>query len=211
MISLAVIDDDQMLLDGLRAWINGVEDVRVSSVAHTVDEFFAGGPDGIDVVILDMLLADRSDPVANVRRIDDSGLRVLAVSVVPSAELGRQVTRAGACGYLTKDHDLEGLMTAIREVHSNGAVHSPELALAWLTDRAANRPHLSKQELAVVVAYASGMTLTAAARSVGVQPATAKGYLDRVKDKYREAGRPVFTKLDLAARVREDGLEWRQA
>ena|SRR5215469_12803264 len=70
----------------------------------------------------------------------------------------------------------------------------------------AGRPHLAPQELAVLLAYTSGMTLAAAARHIGVRPTTAKLYLERVKEKYRRAGRPTYTKLDLAARVREDGL-----
>ena len=55
-------------------------------------------------------------------------------------------------------------------------------------------------------AYAAGMTLEAAARRTGIRPSTAKHYLERIKQKYRSAGRPTYTKLDLAARVREDGL-----
>ncbi|MFC7760992.1 hypothetical protein ACFQY4_25385 [Catellatospora bangladeshensis] len=35
------------------------------------------------------------------------------------------------------------------------------------------------------------MTLTAAARKLGIQPATAKNYLDRVKEKYRRAAAHV--------------------
>jgi hypothetical protein len=58
-----------------------------------------------------------------------------------------------------------------------------------------------------LLAYASGLTLAAAARQAGIRPGTAKSYLDRVKEKYARAGRPTYTKLDLVARVREDGLE----
>ncbi len=67
-------------------------------------------------------------------------------------------------------------------------------------------PHLSPQERVVLVHYASGLTLAAAARRAGVQPATAKKYLDRVKEKYAACGRVSYTKLDLAARAREDGV-----
>jgi hypothetical protein len=57
------------------------------------------------------------------------------------------------------------------------------------------------------VAYASGMTLNATARHANIRPETAKTYLDRVKTKYQQAGRPSYTKLDLADRVREDDLD----
>jgi hypothetical protein len=48
------------------------------------------------------------------------------------------------------------------------------------------------------------MTLEAAARHIGVKPGTAKTYLDRVKAKYGDVGRPAYTKLQLAQRLRED-------
>jgi len=207
VISVSVVDDDRMLLDGLEAWFGSVGDLSVRACVRTVDELLDTGIPPGDVVVLDLLLADRSDPVRNVGRLVEAGSRVLVVSVVPQAELGIDVVRAGASGYLTKDHDLGVLAEAIREVAAGNTAHSPELAFAWSRDTRPDRPQLSAQERAVLMAYASGMTLAAAARNVGVRPATAKKYLDRVKEKYSRAGRPAYTKLDLANRVREDGLE----
>jgi two-component system, NarL family, nitrate/nitrite response regulator NarL len=208
MISVSVVDDDRMLLDGMTAWFSSVEDLELRACVSTVDELVLAEP--ADVVVLDLLLADRSDPVHNVTRVLDTGSRVLVVSVVPESAQGIDVVRAGASGYLTKDHDLDVLTAAIREVAAGGTAHSPELAYAWFRDDRPDRPRLSGQERAVLMAYASGMTLVAAARKVGVRPATAKKYLDRVKEKYTTAGRPTYTKLDLADRVREDGLNRHQ-
>ncbi|MFF2079221.1 AAA family ATPase [Kitasatospora sp. NPDC058162] len=73
-------------------------------------------------------------------------------------------------------------------------------------DGGPNRPRLSPKELQVLLDYASGLTLKSAARRAGITPNTAKDYLDRVKAKYRRAGRPAYTKIDLATRVREDGF-----
>ncbi|GAA3474944.1 hypothetical protein GCM10018965_094970 [Nonomuraea roseola] len=195
-----------MLIEGLAAWLAGVPDVRLTGRAATVAELLGTEPSPADVVLLDLLLADRSDPVGNVRTLVRLRRRVLVVSVLTSGDMARQMIDAGAGGYLTKDHDLAALVEKIREVAKEEVAISPELALGWLADRDGDRPILSPQERAVLLAYASGMTLTAAARSAGVQPGTAKNYLERVKDKYRKAGRPTYTKLELAARVREDGL-----
>ncbi|MEV6307223.1 hypothetical protein AB0M10_01305 [Streptomyces sp. NPDC051840] len=67
-------------------------------------------------------------------------------------------------------------------------------------------PRLAPKELQILLDYVSGMTLKSAARRAGVTPNTAKDYLSRVKTKYRLAGRPAYTKIDLAHRVQEDGL-----
>jgi two-component system nitrate/nitrite response regulator NarL len=206
MIEVSVVDDDRMLLDGMAAWFSSVEDVVLRAQACSVDELFETGLPIAEVVVLDLVLADGSDPVHNVRRLVDAGARVLVVSVVPRGEQGIDVVSAGACGYLTKDHDLTVLADAVRRAAAGDNVHSPELAFAWCRSDRPDRPHLSGQERAVLLAYASGMTLSAAARHAGIQPGTAKVYLDRVKDKYTRAGRPTYTKLDLADRVREDDL-----
>jgi two-component system nitrate/nitrite response regulator NarL len=160
----------------------------------------------LDVVLLDLLLRDGSDPADNVRRLAGAGYRVLVVSVWGRPAQIAEAFAAGAHGYLTKDHDLADLAAAIRTVATGGTAYSPELARACLRNPDPGRPRLSPRERAVLIAYASGMTLQAAARHIGVRPETARTYLERVKTKYQEVGRPAPTKLDLANRAREDRL-----
>lgn len=205
-ITVSVVDDDRMLLDGMAAWLGSAAGLELVCTAATVDQLLAAEREPADVVVLDLLLADSSEPVDNVRKLVATGRPVLVVSVVPHVTHGIDVMRAGASGYLTKDHDLPALAEAIRTLARGEVAHSPELAFAWSCDERPDRPRLAPRERAVLVAYASGMTLAAAARKVGIQPATARQYLDRVKAKYCEVGRPTYTKLDLADRVREDGL-----
>jgi hypothetical protein len=52
------------------------------AATDTVDGLLRREMDGIDVVLLDLLLADRSDPADNVGRLAAAGPRVLVVSVV---------------------------------------------------------------------------------------------------------------------------------
>jgi DNA-binding NarL/FixJ family response regulator len=160
----------------------------------------------VDVVLLDLVLRDGSQAVENVTRLVELGLNVVVISVWPNPSQVAATFSAGARGYLTKDHDLGALASAARAVAAGGTVYSPELAFACLNDPRPERPRLSTREREVLLAYASGMTLTAAARHVGVRPETAKTYLDRVKAKYQALGRPTHTKHELADRMREDGL-----
>ena len=206
MIELAAVDDDRMLLSGLAAWLADATDLRLVTTTDTVDRLLRHGTDGIDAVLLDLLLADHSDPADNVRRIAAAGPRVLVVSVVAEPDQIMAAYAAGAAGYLTKDRDLDELARTVRDIASGRDPCPPELAFAMAHDKRPGRPRLSAQELRLLLAYVAGMTLDAAARHTGIRPATAKHYLERIKQKYRSAGRPTYTKLDLAARVREDGL-----
>ncbi|MEC4571514.1 response regulator transcription factor [Streptomyces virginiae] len=214
VITVAVVDDDRMLRDGLRAWLDGVPDLRLVATAATVAELLAdpgryGDPQRApaDVVLLDLVLRDGSDPADNIRGLLRTGSRVLMISTVPDRSRIIEAIRAGADGYLTKDHDLPTLVTAVKDLAEGRGAHSMELAFACAYDDSPARPRLSPRERQILLDYASGMTLKSAARRAGITVHTAKDYLDRVKAKYQQAGRPTYTKLDLALRVREDSLD----
>lgn len=207
-VTLAAIDDDRMLLTGLTAWLAPVPDVALVTTAATVAEYLAQ-PVRARVVLLDLNLRDGIAPASNVGTLVEHGAAVLVVSTIPDAEHVLATVEAGAAGYLTKDNDLPVLLDAIREVAAGGVAISPELAFVLSTDRRPERPQLSGQESAVLRAYASGATLQAAARRAGIAYGTAREYLERIKRKYTEAGRPTRTKLDLVERAREDRLELR--
>ena len=209
-IRVAAIDDDRMLLGGLTAWLGPVEDLELVLTCGTVADYQRALSAGVpvpDVVLLDLNLRDRTDPADNVRRVLASGALVIMVSTIPDPDGILATLEAGAAGYLTKDQDLDALLAAIREVAAGGSALSPELAFMISRDSRPQRPQLSSQERTVLTAYASGATLAAAARRAGVAYGTAREYLERVKRKYADAGRPTYTKLDLADRVREDRLE----
>jgi two-component system nitrate/nitrite response regulator NarL len=210
VIPVAAIDDDRMLLDGLRAWLLPVPDVDLVRTAATVEQFLsvADAP-AVAVVLLDLNLRDGSVPADNVRRLLGTGPAVLVVSTIPDPDQVLATIEAGAAGYVTKDSDLPALVAAIREVAAGQLAISPELAFVLATDDRPRRPALSPQEALVLRAYAGGATLHAAARRAGIAPGTAREYLERVKRKYTDAGRPTRTKLDLADRAREDRLELR--
>ena len=253
VIPVAVVDDDRMLLDGMRAWLGRVPDLRLVATAATVAELLdmrapsgpagpaepagATGPVGPvgsahhtvppdlaphlipppeiappeiappDIVLLDLVLRDGSTPSDNIRRLLAAGSRVLVISTVPDRARIIESLRAGADGYLTKDNDLPTLVAAVKDVVAGHGAHSPELAFACAHDDSPARPRLSPRERQILLDYASGLTLKSAARRAGITVHTAKDYLDRVKAKYQQAGRPAYTKIDLARRVREDSLD----
>lgn len=205
VIRVGAIDDDRMLLAGMAAWLQPVTEVELVATAATVDEFLAAGP-SVQVVLLDLNLRDGSRPADNVIRVQGHGAAVIVVSTIPDPAQVLATIGAGAAGYITKDNDLPALLEAIVAVAGGGTAISPELAFVLSTDQRPERPTLSPQEALVLRTYASGATLTATARRAGIAYGTAREYLERIKRKYTESGRPTHTKLDLADRAREEDL-----
>jgi DNA-binding NarL/FixJ family response regulator len=75
-----------------------------------------------------------------------------------------------------------------------------------MISRPASSVTLSEQEQKALVLYASGLKLESVARRMNVAPSTVKSYLDRVRDKYREAGIEARTKTSLYKVARDEGL-----
>jgi DNA-binding NarL/FixJ family response regulator len=206
VIEFAAIEDNRMLIDGLRAWAGALPDMRLALVAATVDELLESGMAAHDVVLLNPLLRAEPDPAINVRRLIAAGNRVLVIDGSADLSMVARSLAAGAHGYLTRDHDTAALAATMRSIVAGGNAWAPGPTRAP-GRRGPGRPLLSEREHGVLVAYASGLTLDSAARSLGISPETARTYLKRVKAKYQQAGLPVYTKLDLAQQVRADCTE----
>jgi len=157
------------------------------------------------IVILD-LMVDRGDDARpeHIQLLTGAGIRVLVLSAMASPKHVRDVLRAGVHGVVGKRDSEDQIIEAVWAVLGRQTWMTPELAAVMAGD--ASRPALSDQEERALVLYASGLTLDAVAAEIGVQPGTAKKYLERVKEKYASAGRPVRTKVDLSREAARDGL-----
>jgi two-component system nitrate/nitrite response regulator NarL len=202
VIDVAAVEDNRMFADGLYAWAGTLPDIRLASVTSTVGELLRTAPGRCFVVLLNPALRTGSDPARGVRRLIEAGHRVVVIDGSVDLAMVARTLAAGAHGYLTRNHDMATLAATLRAIASGGTAWSLGPTMAAEPGGLPGRPPLSEREHAVLMAYVSGLTLESTARSLGISPDTAKTYLKRVKAKYREAGLPVCTKLDLAERVR---------
>jgi len=203
VIAVGAIDNDAMLLEGMAAWITGVDDIRLTETASSIDEFLSHARN-TKVVLLDLNLEDFSNPADNVRRLVAAGHKVIVMSVIPDKSYVIATTQAGALAYVTKDKNLTLLADVIRSVATGKPAMTTEQAFLLSQDDRPTRPKLSPQEAKILNLYATGMTLESAARRAGVKYGTARTYLQRIQNKYAEVGRPITHRIDYASRVRED-------
>jgi two-component system nitrate/nitrite response regulator NarL len=205
MIEIGVIDDDQMLLQGMAAWIGGTADIRLAATANSVDEYL-GTARAPKIVILDLNLGNYTDPARNVAQLVDSGLRVIVASVIPDRAYIAATTEAGAAAYVTKNNNLDTLAEVIRAIHAGKVPTTPEHAF-WLgRDDRPRRPKLSPREQEILVAVGKGTPHKAIARQLGITLSTVQTHLERVRYKYASVGRPIDHAGDYSERVREDIL-----
>ncbi|MFF3855938.1 LuxR C-terminal-related transcriptional regulator [Micromonospora sp. NPDC002575] len=205
MIEIGAIDNDQMLLEGMSAWMSRLPDITLTALAVSVDEFLAATRRP-RIVILDLNLENFTDPADNVRRLVAAGHTVVVVSVIPDPVYIAATTEAGASAYVLKANNLGVLADVVRQVAAGETPMTTEHAF-WLgRDARPERPQLSAREREVLVSYGSGCTVEAVGRVLGIAPGTVRTYLDRIKEKYARAGRPIEHRVQFLDRAREDGF-----
>lgn len=122
----------------------------------------------------------------------------------PSALGVEAVLIPGAAGSIADDCDGDTFIRSA-EIVINGGPWAP-IAAMYRTGPKSTSVQLSAQERRALVLYASGMTQDAVGRRMGIKACTVKHYLDRVRDKYSQAGHAPRTKLELHALARREGL-----
>ncbi|GAA4816880.1 response regulator [Nocardioides caeni] len=206
---IAIVEDHLLQRQRTEELIIAQSGLQVVWSGETLPAFLAwlatSPPDRRPHLLILDLMVERGPSVDpdQVRELVRSGTRVLVLSAMSSAELVRKVLRAGVAGFVGKRDSEEDIVAAIWTVLGRGQWLTPELASVIAGD--GDRPQLSDQEERALVLYASGLTLDAVARAIGVQRDTAKKYLARVKAKYAAVGRDVRTKIDLNQAAQRDG------
>jgi DNA-binding NarL/FixJ family response regulator len=205
-VTIAVIDDHQVVLDGIRAWIERDKSGRVVIVAdgQWIDSVLAGPGREADVIVLDLGIFGESmvDRVAELA----ARRRVVAFSADRTDETIREVLDAGAAAYLTKHEGSEHFIDAVVAVATDRPYVTPSLAKALLGDANPTRPALSPQEQRALRLWFQQPKKLNVAREMGISVETVDQYINRARVKYAAAGRPAGNKAAMVARAIEDGL-----
>ncbi len=205
-LSVAVVDDHESVRLGLKAAFSdeGFDVVEVAPTVSDLLDALAGRE--VDVVVLDLSLGDGSSVTDNVKRVQAAGAAVLVHSIADRVALVREALAAGAAGVIPKSSATSTVIAAAATVARGEVLNNLEWASAIDADRDFAKAQLGRREREILHLYASGLPLKLAAEQLGIGYSTAREYLDRIRVKYVEVGRPAPTKVDLLRRAVEDGI-----
>lgn len=208
MIRLFIADDHPVVRAGLRGIVEGEPDFEVVGEACDGDGVLAHiGRTPTEVLLLDVSMPGPGFlEVLRRLRQDHPRVAVLVLSVHPEDQYAVRALRAGAAGYLTKDHSPEELVAAIRKVNRGGKYVSPSLAekLAVGLEIGANdllHELLSDREYDVLCLLGSGRTVKEIASRLALSSKTVSTYRARLLEKMQLA-----TNADLVRYAAQHGL-----
>lgn len=213
-VRVALVDDERMVLQGLRAWLM-MQSCEVAVVAAVTSwhQLLTHPQFPVDVVLLDLNLNDDLPVEIKLATMRAAGVATVMISTHADPAQIRACVSAGAKGYLAKSDPAEDMVTAALAAAAGRDYVTASLAALLVADQSGAEaearedsvPRLSPQEERAFTLYASGLPMKAVARRLHVTQDTAKGYVDRVREKYECVGRSARTKVQLYQRAVEDG------
>ncbi|MGB1274213.1 MAG: response regulator [Nannocystaceae bacterium] len=188
MIKVILADDHPIIREGLRRLINLEPDMEV--VAEAID-----GPEAIQVlqtVDCDVIVLDLSLP--HIRGLELLALikemrptvRVLIFSVQPESRFSLYLMEAGASGYLSKDHTITSVLTAIRTIARGQTFiteRMSEIRAECGDTQLAAHQRLSAREYQIFTRLIEGMSVSVIAGELEISASTVSNHLSRVREK----------------------------
>ncbi len=190
MIRVALVDDHPVVRAGMRALVDGQDDLTVvgeASDAHSAEQLVAAVRP--DVVLMDLNLGrgpGGAEVTARLRALPEPPQVLVLTTYDTEADILSAID-AGASGYLLKDAPPEDLFRAIRGTARGEVVLAPAVA-ARLVKRSG--PLLTDREVEILGLLATGQSNRELAKRLFVSEATIKSHLSH-----------IYTKLEVDTRA----------
>jgi two-component system response regulator DevR len=198
-LRVMLVDDHEVVRDGIRAMLAAEDDIHVTGEAGTVQEAIdEANRTKPDVVVMDVRLADGSGIEATRQiRADHPSTSVLMLTSFADDEALFASIMAGASGYVLKQVRSGELVRAIRAVGAGKSLLDPSVTTAVL-DRLRKGKHLmrderlarlSPQEERILALIADGRTNREVGEELQLAEKTVKNYVSSILSKLEVARR----------------------
>lgn len=190
MIRIFIVDDHEIIREGLKKILKDEPDIIVVGEAQDGDEAVRKIKiSNCDIVLLDMNMPGKSglELIADLKAMRPQ-LHLLILSIHPEDKFALRTLKAGASGYLCKDTALEELVVAIRKINTKGRYISATLAeqLAFdIMPENSEQAHenLSAREMEIMIKLASGKKVKDIASELELSISTVFTYRSRIFEK----------------------------
>jgi DNA-binding NarL/FixJ family response regulator/signal transduction histidine kinase len=202
VIRLMIVDDHQMVRDGLRVFLSVYNDINIVAEAgdgkQAIDLCVHVQP---DVILMDILLPEIDGPTATRRiREDFPHIQIIALSNFVDEDLVQKAIRSGAIGYLLKDVHADQLVSAIRDAHKGRATISSIAATALINASLQPIPltgSLTDKEDEVLNLLVEGKTNKEIAEQFSLSPGTVRFHVSNILSKMGVSNRTEAVSLAL--------------
>jgi DNA-binding NarL/FixJ family response regulator len=204
MINVALVDDQQLVRQGIAGLLSLSEDISIIWQAENgehAQQMLAAQDQQPDVMLLDIRMPKINGiELVKILRSQGNTLPILMLTTFDDSELFMQSLQAGANGFLLKDVSLDKLVNAVKTLANGGFVAEP-VVMKQLNKGLAEVPileHLTEKEQQILKLIAGGFSNKEIASSIFLAEGTVKNHVSNILSKLntRDRTRAVLIALN---------------
>lgn len=190
MLKILIADDHEVVRKGLVAILKDeYADAKITEASNTSEILCHAAEKKWDLMLFDILMPGRNiiEVIGEVRR-KDPAVPILMLTAISDYQYALSSIKAGANGYITKQHASDELILAIKKV-LNGETYLNVSASQGLAANLRSGdplfPHekLSPREMEIFISIASGKTVKEIAAELQLSEKTVATHLSRIREK----------------------------
>ena len=207
-ITVLLVDDHEVVRQGLRAYLDAQPDIVVVGEASSGDEAIETAMEYLpDVMLLDLVMSGMGG-VEAARKVKTATPRtqIVVLTSYHQDEFIFPAMQAGAISYILKDVGMEDLAEAVRKAARGEGVLHPRVAERVIQEVNGSREALfnpfqilTNREMEVLHLIARGMSNSEIAEALFISENTVKGHVSN-----------ILNKLQLADRTQAAVFAWEQ-
>jgi DNA-binding NarL/FixJ family response regulator len=203
IISLMLVDDHQMVLEGLKSLLQHDPGLAVSYACtngQAAMDYLADG-NLIDVILLDINLPGMNGfELCKLIKKKYPAIKIIALSTHQERSAVTRMLQNGAAGFLSKSADSKELSAAIYAVAMNGIYLGSEIQQEMASPGATGAvglPKLTRREKEILVLIAEGKTTSQIAETLFLSHLTIETHRRNIMQKYDVSNVAALIKLAL--------------
>ncbi|MCE7996046.1 MAG: response regulator transcription factor [Roseivirga sp.] len=165
MIRIFIADDHQIVVDGIRSILEGLEGIVVVGGAASGEETLRQlARFEVDVLLLDINMAGMNGvQVAKRLKEEEHPVRILVLTMHNNPQFTKQLIEIGVLGCLMKNSGKQEMIRAIKEVHAGQRYYGAEITNTLFdsidkSQKATQKAELTKREIEVLKLIANELT-----------------------------------------------------
>lgn len=190
IINLMLVDDHQMVLEGLKSLLQHHEDIAIrfacTNGQAAIDYLISGSL--IDVILLDINLPGMNGfELCKLIKKKFPAIKIIALSTHQERSAVTRMLQNGASGFLSKSAGGEELSAAIHAVVANGIYLGAEVQQEMTSPGASGSaalPKLTRREKEILAQIAEGKTTSQIAETLFLSHLTVETHRRNIMQKY---------------------------
>jgi DNA-binding NarL/FixJ family response regulator len=205
MITVAIIEDNRLVREGMTSMLNELSDVKVVLAATSLETAMLKEANP-RVILLDVGLQDKNSlRLAEAVQKEMTESRVIVMDLLPVHEEIAEFVNAGVAGFILKDATFEDFVGTIRSVADGARVLPPRMtgtlfsqiaraAVGRGATAALEAVRMTQREREVIAHIAAGKSNKEIAQNLNIATDTVKSHVRNVMDKLA-----LHSRLQIAA------------